>query len=117
MCAKVTEVEHALEDVRELLSQNTRKDRDGRGWENEWVQIVQDVVEKDAGWKYVGSIIPQLLMLISNASSRIVLDSWMTFWKMVRHALETTAAACNTASDCEVYIRRCPSNNGLPTSD
>ena len=25
MCAKVTEVEHALEDVRELLSQNTRK--------------------------------------------------------------------------------------------
>ena len=117
MCAKVTEVEHALEDVRELLSQNTRKDRDGHGWEHEWVQIVQDVVEKDAGWKYVGSVIPQLLMHISNASSRIVLGSWMTFWKMVRHALETTAAVCNSASDCEVHIRRCPSNYRLSTSD
>lgn len=70
MCAKVTEVEHALDDVRELLSQNTRKDPNDRGWEREWVQIVQDVVEKDAGWKCVGPVTPQLLMLIHNASFR-----------------------------------------------
>ena len=55
MCTKVTEVERALEDVRELLSQN---DANGSGdpgcsWKTEWTTIVQDVVEKDAGWKYV----------------------------------------------------------------
>ena len=55
MCTKVAEVERALEDVRELLSQN---DANGSGdagssWKTEWTTIVQDVVEKDAGWKYV----------------------------------------------------------------
>ena len=55
MCIKVTEVERALEDVRELLSQD---DANGPGdlgsrWKTEWTTIVQDVVEKDAGWKYV----------------------------------------------------------------
>lgn len=65
MCAKVTEVEDALEDVRELLS---RKDPDDRGWQYEWVRIVQDVVEKDAGWKYVGCVIPPLLTLLIDVS-------------------------------------------------
>ena len=49
MCAKVTEVEHALEDVRELLSSNAAPG--DTSWMREWVNIVQDVVEKDAGWK------------------------------------------------------------------
>ncbi|PCH37107.1 Clavaminate synthase-like protein [Wolfiporia cocos MD-104 SS10] len=68
MCAKVTEVEHALEDVKELLSQNSAG---SDGWMREWVQIVQDVVEKDAGW------------------------NWTTFWKMVLYALKCT---CNEFS-------------------
>ncbi|KAH9854250.1 Clavaminate synthase-like protein [Lenzites betulinus] len=60
MCAKVQEVEHALEDVQELLSQGGAPEAE---WQREWVAIVQDVVEKDAGW------------------------NWATFWRMVRHAL------------------------------
>ncbi|KAF9811518.1 hypothetical protein IEO21_06569 [Rhodonia placenta] len=64
MCAKVEEVERALEDVQELLAQN------GTDWRGEWTRIVQDVVEKDAGW------------------------NWVTFWKMVLHALRI-------ASGCE----------------
>ncbi|KAI1795860.1 Clavaminate synthase-like protein [Ganoderma leucocontextum] len=65
MCAKVTEVEHALEDVQELLSQGEAEGPHdtSSGWKREWIAIVQDVVEKDAGW------------------------NWSTFWKMVRHAL------------------------------
>ncbi|KAI0709259.1 Clavaminate synthase-like protein [Earliella scabrosa] len=59
MSAKVTEVEHALEDVRQLLSGANA----ANSWEHEWTSIVQDVVEKDAGW------------------------NWITFWKMIRHAL------------------------------
>lgn len=59
MCAKVVEVEHALEDVKELLSthqppSNSEREQgtpSANGWEREWVKIVQDVVEKDAGWK------------------------------------------------------------------
>ena len=72
MCAKVTEVEHALEDVKQLLSGSgviahavsgsDPAKQDGvaqegadaaNSWEHEWTSIVQDVVEKDAGWKYV----------------------------------------------------------------
>ncbi|KAI8998618.1 Clavaminate synthase-like protein [Trametes punicea] len=65
ICAKVLEVERSLEDVRELLSQGSASAHasDTNGWEREWVAIVQDVVEKDAGW------------------------NWLTFWRMVRHAL------------------------------
>ncbi|KAH9901406.1 Clavaminate synthase-like protein [Cubamyces lactineus] len=64
MCAKVLEVEHALEDVREMLegSQTTGPANPDR-WRAEWVAIVQDVVEKDAGW------------------------NWTTFWRMILHAL------------------------------
>ena len=55
MCVKVTEVEHALEDVKELLSQDNTEGPDdvSSGWKREWIAIVQDVVEKDAGWKWV----------------------------------------------------------------
>ncbi|KAI9064456.1 Clavaminate synthase-like protein [Trametes sanguinea] len=63
MCAKVTEVEHALEDVREMLSQGSANTSNPDGWRGEWIAIVQDVVEKDAGWH------------------------WATFWRMVHHAL------------------------------
>lgn len=51
MRAKVTEAEGALEDVKELLSQGQATSGDAVGWQREWVSIVQDVVEKDAGWK------------------------------------------------------------------
>ena len=57
MCEKVVEVEHALEDVKELLSgQHTTahsSPSDDIDWKDEWIRIVQDVVEKDAGWKWV----------------------------------------------------------------
>ncbi|KAI0670361.1 Clavaminate synthase-like protein [Trametes maxima] len=65
MCDKVLEVERALEDVRELLAQGSAEPE---GWHQEWTAIVQDVVEKDAGW------------------------NWLTFWKMVRHALTLAEA-------------------------
>ncbi|KAH9943961.1 Clavaminate synthase-like protein [Amylocystis lapponica] len=70
MRAKVAEVEHALEDVKELLSQN----RDG-DWEREWAAIVQDVVEKDAGW------------------------NWLTFWRMILHALRVATADAPSSAD------------------
>ncbi|CDO69502.1 hypothetical protein BN946_scf184785.g7 [Trametes cinnabarina] len=63
MCAKVTEVEHSLYDVRQLLSQASANTPNPDAWKAEWVAIVQDVVEKDAGWH------------------------WATFWRMVHHAL------------------------------
>ena len=72
MCAKVTEVEHALEDVKQLLSESataTTETTDSsaaelqKGWEHEWVAIVQDVVEKDAGWKYVRSSHPNAKLI------------------------------------------------------
>lgn len=55
MCAKVTEVEHALEDVQELLSQGKVElpSDASYDWNTEWIAIVQDDVEKDAGWKWV----------------------------------------------------------------
>ena len=51
MCAKVVEVEAALEDVKELLSQQGADGGTNQRWRYEWTSIVQDVVEKDAGWK------------------------------------------------------------------
>ncbi|KZT06729.1 Clavaminate synthase-like protein [Laetiporus sulphureus 93-53] len=71
MCAKVLEVEHALEDVKDMLSENAPEDDD---WQQEWVQIVQDVVEKDAGW------------------------NWVTFWKMVLHALQIATYNSNEST-------------------
>ena len=48
MCAKVLEVERALEDVREMLEDNQAvgapTDPGTDGWRAEWVAIVQDVV-------------------------------------------------------------------------
>ncbi|EMD32333.1 hypothetical protein CERSUDRAFT_118711 [Gelatoporia subvermispora B] len=68
MCAKVTEVERALEDVRELLSKHDSTLPSEGGWQREWVHVVQDLVEKDAGWH------------------------WATFWRMVLHALRCAVA-------------------------
>lgn len=47
MCDKVVEVEAALYDVRDMLSAGGADDT----WKQEWVNIVQDVVKHDAGWK------------------------------------------------------------------
>ena len=53
MCDKVVEVEEALDDVREMLIDAHRGKSDN--WEAEWrrefVKIMQDVVQQDAGWK------------------------------------------------------------------
>ena len=47
ICRRIVDVERELEDVRELLSSNAKNQE----WEVEWMNIVQDVLEKDAGWK------------------------------------------------------------------
>lgn len=47
ICRRILDVELELEDVRELLSSNAQNQE----WEVEWMNIVQDVLEKDAGWK------------------------------------------------------------------
>lgn len=86
MCAKVLEVEHALEDVRELLSHGSAQspDTDPEAWKQEWVSIVQDVVEKDAGWKYV-----RLFQVLCWGAmlTLFAVSSWATFWRMILHAL------------------------------
>ena len=48
ICRRIVDVERELEDVRELLSSNAQNNQE---WEVEWMNIVQDVLEKDAGWK------------------------------------------------------------------
>ena len=47
ICRRIVEVERELEDVRELLSSNSQT----QDWKVEWMNVVQDVLEKDAGWK------------------------------------------------------------------
>lgn len=47
ICRRIIDVERELEDVRELLSSNA----ENQDWEVEWMNVVQDVLEKDAGWK------------------------------------------------------------------
>ena len=47
ICRRIVDVERELEDVRELLSSHA----ENQEWEVEWMNIVQDVLEKDAGWK------------------------------------------------------------------
>ena len=91
MCAKVLEVEHALEDVREMLESNQATSGSANpgpdGWRAEWVAIVQDVVEKDAGWKCV-LIYPFACIACVKGMAHLCLPhSWSTFWKMVRHAI------------------------------
>jgi hypothetical protein len=46
ICRRIVDVERELEDVRELLSNGGNQE-----WKVEWMNIVQDVLEKDAGWK------------------------------------------------------------------
>jgi hypothetical protein len=47
ICSRIVDVERELADVRQLLSSNAKNNE----WEVEWMDIVQDVLEKDAGWK------------------------------------------------------------------
>ena len=47
ICRRIIDVERELEDVRELLSLNAGNQE----WGVEWMDVVQDVLEKDAGWK------------------------------------------------------------------
>ncbi|KAF8509976.1 hypothetical protein JB92DRAFT_2728861 [Gautieria morchelliformis] len=55
LLAAVSEVEHALSDVHDLL----RTRSGNQEWQREWTEIVQDVLRKDSGW------------------------DWTTFWRMV----------------------------------
>jgi len=48
LLSAVSDVESALSDVQELLQQGS-----GTQWENEWNDIVQDVLKKDSGWECV----------------------------------------------------------------
>jgi len=58
--SQVDDVEHALEDVRDVLrSQHPNTD----AWQSEFTAIVQDVVRQDAGW------------------------SWHGFWQMIEYNL------------------------------
>ena len=55
MCHEVVRVEAALEDVRDMLAE-AHKGKTGDGeteWRREFTKIVQDVTQKDAGWKCV----------------------------------------------------------------
>ena len=55
MCHEVVRVEAALEDVRDMLAE-AHKGKAGDGeaeWRREFTKIVQDVTQKDAGWKCV----------------------------------------------------------------
>ena len=97
MCDKVVEVEHALEDVRDML--RTSHTNNERAWKTEFCAVVQELVQQDAGWKYV---------LHDRSSSVTRTDSgssWLTFWRMVAHALES--AACQDGALPESGVRSC----------
>jgi hypothetical protein len=47
LLAAVSEVEHALSDVHDLL----RTRSGNQEWQREWTEIVQDVLRKDSGWE------------------------------------------------------------------
>jgi len=64
ICRRIIDVERELEDVKELLSSNV----ENQEWEVEWMNIVQDVLEKDAGWKY-GRVHPNRPLSISATQS------------------------------------------------
>lgn len=48
MCDEIIEVEKALYDVRDMLR---GLHGDDATWKKEFTKVVQDVVQKDAGWK------------------------------------------------------------------
>lgn len=48
MCDEIVEVEKALYDVRDMLRE---LHGDDATWKKEFTKVVQDVVQKDAGWK------------------------------------------------------------------
>ena len=95
MCDKVKEVEHALEDVREMLMSSGK---DEETWRREFTDVVQDLVKQDAGWKSVRSF--RLFDLI-RYSSHIAPTSWLTFWRMVSHALQ---AICSPSDDVRMTL-------------
>lgn len=54
MCEKVAEIEEAIDDVKEMLLQSSGESQGSNkteSWRAEWIAIVQDLIEKDAGWK------------------------------------------------------------------
>ena len=51
MCDKVVEVESALEDVSDMLRDSHPNNE--KAWKSEFCSVVQDLVQQDAGWKYV----------------------------------------------------------------
>ena len=66
MCEEVERVEQALEDVRDMLvTAHKAKAEEGdsdseAGWKREFVKIVQDVTQADAGWKCVPILMPHV---------------------------------------------------------
>ncbi|EKM52981.1 uncharacterized protein PHACADRAFT_30100 [Phanerochaete carnosa HHB-10118-sp] len=79
MCDKVIEVEHALEDVRDML--RTSHSGDERAWKAEFCSVVQELVQQDAGW------------------------NWLTFWRMVAHALQSAVRQDSVVKTDEVRVR------------
>lgn len=84
MCAKVVEVETALDDVRELLMKAHPDDE--TAWKSEFCAVVQQLVEQDAGWKYVS-----LSTCFTSRRLTFWFCSWLTFWRMIAHALRNVA--------------------------
>ena len=59
MCDEVVRVEDALYDVRDMLKDAQRAKSVANGadaWRREFTKVVQDVVQKDAGWECVFAI-------------------------------------------------------------
>ena len=75
--SQVDDVEHALEDVRDVLrSQHPNTD----AWQLEFTAIVQDVVRQDAGW------------------------AWHGFWQMIEYNLaHPPCSAAYRESDVHVH--------------
>lgn len=88
MCEKVEEVEHALEDVRDMLRASNSE---GEAWKREFSAVVQGLVQQDAGWKYVAR-----LTILSPHPTNAHLLSWSVFWKMILHVLRCAATETHT---------------------
>lgn len=88
MCEKVEEVEHALEDVRDMLRASNSE---GEAWKREFSAVVQGLVQQDAGWKCV-----TCLPVLSPHPTDARFLSWSIFWKMVLHVLRDATAETHT---------------------
>lgn len=49
LLAATRDVMNVLSDVEELL----RETQSSQNWQNEWIKVVQDLLDKDSGWEYV----------------------------------------------------------------